>query len=426
MSIALALSMDIPRPEQRRKRRIRQASVACAVIVVIALATVGLAKLQPAVPSVARSSVWMESVREGDMRLEVTGPGTLVPRETRWIAAQTDARVDRILVRPGAVVQPSSVLMELSNPDLLQQADAARYDLKAAQADLTDARLELRDQQLDRQAALAAARADYESAHLTAQAEQPLAAQGIVPALQYKRDALSAEQLGVRLQTEQQRLSQFSASIGAQLDAKRARLNQARDVYRRRMQQVASLQVRAGIAGVLEEVLVEEGQHVSSGANLARVARPDDLRAELQIPETEAHEVQVGQRVAVDTRNGVVAGQVARIDPAVQDGTVKVDVDFTATLPSGARPDLSVDGTIEIERLAHVVFTGRPANAEPHTTIDLFKLVDGGRYAVRVPVRLGRTSAKAVEIVRGLAPGDRVILSDTSAWAASSRIRLTE
>jgi HlyD family secretion protein len=360
------------------------------------------------------------------MLLEVTGPGTLVPRETRWIAAQTDARVDRILLRPGAAVQPGSVLIEMSNPDLQQQAEAALYDLKAAEADLTDAQLQLRDQQLDRRASLAAARADYESAQLTAQAEQPLAAQGIVPALQYKRDALSAGELKVRMQTEEERLTQFSASMSAQLDAKRAHLDQARNIYRRRTQQVESLQVRAGIAGVLQDVLVEEGQHVQSGANLARVARPDDLRAELQIPETEAHEVQIGQRVAVDTRNGIVAGQVVRIDPAVQDGTVKVDVDFTGKLPAGARPDLSVDGTIEIERLTHVMYTGRPANAEPDTTVNLFKLVQGGRYAVRAPVRLGRTSTNAVEIVRGLAPGDQVILSDTSAWAADSRIRLTQ
>ncbi len=418
--------MDIPRPEHRRRRRIRQAAIGGVLVLALALGTVGLAKLQPAVPDVPSASVWTESVHLGDMRLEVTGPGTLVPRETRWIAAQTDARVDQVLMRPGATVQPSSILIEMSNPDLKQQAEAALYDLKAAEADLTDAQLQLRDQQLDRRASLAAARADYESAQLTAQAEQPLAAQGIVPALQYKRDALSAEQLKVRMQTEEERLSQFSASMSAQLDAKRAHLDQARDVYRRRTQQVESLQVRAGIAGVLQEVLVEEGQHVSSGANLARVARPNDLRAELQIPETEAHEVQIGQPVAVDTRNGIVAGQVARIDPAVQDGTVKVDVDFTGNLPAGARPDLSVDGTIEIERLVHVIYTGRPANAEPDTTIYLFKLVQGGRYAVRVPVRLGRTSAKAVEIVRGLTPGDRVILSDTSAWAADRRIRLTQ
>jgi HlyD family secretion protein len=233
-----------------------------------------------------------------------------------------------------------------------------------------------------------------------------------------------AEQQKLRLEIEEERLQQFSASMDAQVASARARVDQARNVYQRRVEQVESLQVRAGLAGVLQEVLVESGQRVTLGANIARVARPDDLQAELRIPETQARDVQLGQRVAVDTRNGIVEGQVARIDPAVQAGTVLVDVELTGQLPRGARPDLSVDGTIEIERLSQAVFTGRPAYGQPNTTISLFKVIDGGRYAVRVPVELGRTSVNAVEIVQGLAPGDEIILSDTSAWDDYDRIRL--
>jgi HlyD family secretion protein len=416
--------MDIPRPENKRRKRIRQLIAGVGALALIALATVGLARLEPAAPSVARASVWVDTVREGEMLRQVRGPGTLVPREIRWIAAQTDGRVERIVVRPGAVVDPDTVLLELSNPDLMQQTEEARYALEAAKADFTETELNLRSQQLDQRASHAMARAEYESARLQAEAEKLLAEEGIVSTLQYRRSELLAEQLKVRLEIETDRLEQFAVSVEARLAAQSARLEQVRNAYQRRLEQVDSLNVKAGIGGVLQQVPVEEGQRVTLGANIARVARPEELMAELRIAETQARDVQIGQRVDVDTRNGIVEGRVVRIDPAVQAGTVRVDVDLVGALPRGARPDLSVDGTIELERLEHVVYTGRPAYGQPNSTVSLFKLSEDGRSAVRIPVQLGRSSVNAIEILQGLVPGEQVILSDTSTWDSHDRIRL--
>jgi HlyD family secretion protein len=416
--------MDIPRPENKRRKRIRQLIAGVGALALVALATVGLARLEPAAPSVARASVWVDTVREGEMLRQVRGPGTLVPREIRWIAAQTDGRVERIVVRPGAVVEPDTVLLELSNPDLMQQTEEARYALEAAKADFTETELNLRSQQLDQRASHAMARAEYESARLQAEAEKLLAEEGIVSTLQYRRSELLAEQLKVRLEIETDRLEQFAVSVEARLAAQSARLEQVRNAYQRRLEQVDSLNVKAGIGGVLQQVPVEEGQRVTLGANIARVARPEELMAELRIAETQARDVQIGQRVDVDTRNGIVEGRVVRIDPAVQAGTVRVDVDLVGALPRGARPDLSVDGTIELERLEHVVYTGRPAYGQPNSTVSLFKLSEDGRTAVRIPVELGRSSVNAIEILQGLAPGEQVILSDTSTWDNHDRIRL--
>lgn len=416
--------MDIPRPERQRRKRIRQAVIGVAALALIAAVTLGVAHLEPAAPSVARASVWVDEVSEGEMLRQVRGTGTLVPREIRWIAAQTDGRVERVIVRAGAVVEPDTVLVEMSNPDLAQQTEEARYALEAARADLTEMELGLRSQQLEQRAALAAVRSDYEGARLQAEAEKRLVEDGIVSAIDYRRSELLVEQLAIRLEIEEERRAQFTDSIEAQVASQRARIEQASNFYQRRLDQLESLRVRAGLAGVLQEVLVESGQRVTLGANIARVARPDELQAELRIPETQARDVQHDQRVDVDTRNGVVEGRVRRIDPRVESGTVQVDVELVGKLPRGARPDLSVDGTIEIERLERVVYTGRPAYGQPNTTISLFKLVEDGRYAVRVPVELGRTSVNTVEIVQGLAPGDEVILSDTSAWDDYERIRL--
>ncbi|HEX6996892.1 MAG TPA: efflux RND transporter periplasmic adaptor subunit [Gammaproteobacteria bacterium] len=418
--------MDIPRPENKRKKRIRRALLAGGGALVLAALTVGLSRLEPAAPSVPRASVWIDTVREGEMLRQVRGPGTLVPREIRWIASQTNGRVERIFVRPGAAVEPDTVIIEMSNPELMRQTEEARYEVEMAKAELAEMELRLKGQQLDQRAALAAAEVEYERARLRAEAERE--AGDVVPAIQYQSSVLLAQQLEIRLQIEEERLEQFRDSMDAQLAARRARVDQARNAYERRLDQVAALKVRAGVAGVLQELSVEEGQIVDLGQSIARVARIDDLRAELRIPETQARDVQLGQRVEVDTRldarHGVIEGRVTRIDPAVQSGTVLVDVELVGPLPRGARPDLSVDGTIEIERLPQAVYTGRPAYGQPYSTISLFKLVEGGRYAVRVPVQLGRTSVNAVEIVQGLEPGDQVILSDTSAWDDNDRIRL--
>ena len=414
--------MDIPRPELKRKKRMHQAGFAAVGVLVIGVATLGVMRLEPAAPSVARGSVWVDSVRQGEMLREVRGPGTLVPRTIRWIGAQTEGRVERVVVRPGAIVAADDVLVEMSNPELVQETEEARYAVVQADAELAELKLTLENKQLDQRAALASAQAEYEGQRLQAEAEKQLG--NIVAQIQYQRSELLAGELKVKRDIEQERLDQFAASMQAQLAVRKARVEQARNAYERKRVRVESLMVRAGIAGVVQEVLVEEGQRVMIGANIARVAPPNDLRAELRVPETQARDVLPDQLVHVDTRNGIVDGRVTRIDPAVQSGTVQVDVDFTGPLPRGARPDLSVDGTIEIERLPNVLYTGRPAYGQPNTTISLFKLVDGGSYAIRVPVEIGHTSVNAVEILRGLEVGDQVVLSDTSAWDDHDRIRL--
>jgi HlyD family secretion protein len=361
-------------------------------------------------------------VKQGEMLREVHGPGTLVPRAIRWIGAQTEGRVDRVVVRPGAVVEPDSVLVEMSNPELVQETEEAKYAVQEAEAELTELKLTLENKQLDQKSSLAGARAEYEGARLQAEAEK--AAGKVVPEIKYQRSVLLAEQLKVKLDIEQERLDQFSESMDAQLAVRRAHVSQVRNAYERKVERVKALQVRATVAGVVQEVLVEEGQRLAPGTNIARVANPMDLRAELRIAETQARDVLLDQLVRVDTRNGIVEGHVQRIDPAVQNGTVQVDVDLDGPLPNGSRPDLSVDGTIEIERLPNVMYTQRPAYSQPNTTIGLYKVVDDRRYAVRVPVEVGKTSVNAVEILSGLAVGDEVILSDTSAWSDADRIRL--
>jgi len=391
-------------------------------VLAVVIVSVLVARLEPAAPSVPRASVWIDNVREGEMLRQVRGPGTLVPREIRWIAAQTTGHVERVIVKPGAVVTADTVLVEMTNPDLMRETDEAKFALDAAVAELAEMKLTLKSQQLDQRAALASARTEYESARLEAEANK--AAGDVIPALTRQRSELLAAERKERFEIETDRITQFTDTMKAQIMAREAKLAGVRNAYERKQQQVEWLKVRAGVAGVLQQMLAEDGQTLALGQNIARVARPDDLRAEINIPETQARDVRMGQIVSVDTRNGIVAGHVVRIDPAVQQGTVQVDVDFSGPLPDGARPDLSVDGTIEIERLPRVLFTGRPAYGQPNSTVGLFKLVEDGRYAVQVPVEIGRTSVNAVEIVKGLAAGDQVILSDTSAWADNDRIRL--
>jgi HlyD family secretion protein len=414
--------MDIPRPDNKRRKRIRQLGMYGSAALLVVIVSVVVARLEPAAPSVARASVWIDTVREGEMLRQVRGPGTLVPREIRWIAAQTAGHVERVIVKPGAAVEADTVLVEMTNPELKRDTEEARFALDAAEAELTELRLSLKSQQLDQRASLASARSEYESARLKAEAER--AADDVVPALQVQTSELLTEQRKIRLDIETDRLEQFADTMKAQIAAREAHVAQVRNAYERKQQQVDWLTVRAGVAGVVQQMLVEDGQTLALGANIARVARPDDLRAEIDIPETQARDVALGQKVSVDTRNGIVPGKVVRIDPAVQQGTVQVDVDLTGPLPAGARPDLSVDGTIEIERLPRVLFTGRPAYGQPNSTVGIYKLVEDGRYAIRVPVEIGKTSVNAVEIVKGLTVGDQVILSDTSAWEDNDRIRL--
>ncbi len=415
--------MDIQRPDLKKKRHRKQLIGVVGGTALLAVLMLVIFRLEPAAPKADRGSVWIDQVQYGEFLRQVRGPGTLVPKEIRLIAATSEGRVERVLVKAGAQVQTDTVLVELSNPELVRQAEEARWSAEAADADLRSLAAELSRQLLDARSSLAIVQADQEGAQLQMEAEADLVRQGIVSKLQFRQSELRARQLKIRVDLEQQRIEELEASITAQLDAQRARVEQVHRLQQRREQQVADLQVRAGIDGVLQIVNVEPGEQLAPGFNVARVARPDELIAELRVAETQARDVQLGQRVDIDTRNGVVTGSVIRIDPAVLNGTVQVDVELLGQLPPGARPDLSVDGVIELERLENVLYVGRPAYGQSESNVSLFRL-DGEGNAVRTPVSLGRASVNLIEVVTGLQAGDRVILSDTSAWDQYDRIRL--
>lgn len=414
--------MDIARPELKQRKRRRQLIIGGSLSLLVIAAGAGLAALGPAIPSVERSSVLVDTVKRGELLREVRGPGTLVPKEIRWIAAETSARVERIVVKPGALVQPDSIILELSNPEVDDQLLSAKAAYTAAQSDLAAKRTDLKSRLLDQQSSEAQARTDFETARMQAESEKTVAEKGIIPAVQYRKSLVALEQLKFRVGIEEQRVAEFRRNIDAQMAAEQARLDQLVNTRELRQRQADALKVRAGIAGILQRVPVEEGQQVAAGTNLARVARPGELMAELRIAETQAKDILIDQPARIDTRNGIVAGKVLRVDPAVQNGTVQVDVELVGDLPSGARPDLSVDGTIEIERLADVLYVGRPAFGQPETEVRLFK-VDAEGVASRVPVRLGRSSVNLIEVREGLQSGDRVVLSDTSAYDLNDKIR---
>jgi HlyD family secretion protein len=416
--------MDFVREDLKRKKKTRRLTYSAAGVTVFVALAAFVATLEPAAPSVERASLYIDTVKRGDMLLQVRGPGVLVPREVRWIAAASEARVDRVLVKPGAVVEPDTVLVEMSNPELAQQVAEARAAVGAAEADYAALEVQLKSNVLDQRAVLAAANADYEGERLEAEAQKDLAAKGIIPAIDYRRTQLAAQQLKVRLEVERERVDILQKAVDAQLRAAKVRLEQQRQALALREEQFANLHVRAGIAGVLQTLEVEAGQRVTPGTNIARVARPDELMAELRIAETQAKDIRVGQSVDIDTRNGVAEGEVSRIDPAVQNGTVQVDVEITGELPPGARPDLSVDGTILIERLGDVLNVGRPAYGQAGSTLRLFRIQPESGIAVRVPVTLGKVSVNRVQILEGLQEGDRVVLSDTSQWDEHDRIEL--
>lgn len=416
--------MDIQRIDLKQRKRRRQALWIGGGLIAVIVAGIGISRLEPAAPGVDRSSLWMDTVKRGEMLREVRGPGTLVPKEIRWIAAETSARVERIVVRPGAMVEPDTVILELSNPEVVDLQLAARSALVAAEADYMARRMTLESQLLDQRANLAGVEADFESARLQAEAEGELADKGIIPAIQYRRSQLTSEQLKLRVGIEKERIAKFEQTITAQLAADRARMDQLRNAAELRKRQAEALQLRAGIAGVLQQVPVQEGQQVAPGTNLARVAKPGELMAELRIAETQAKDILIGQPVRVDTRNGIVPGRVTRIDPAVLNGTVLVDVELEGELPPGARPDLSIDGTVEIERLSDVLYVGRPAYGQPDSQVRLFRLDPDGYIARRIPVRLGRASVSLIEVVEGLQAGDEIVLSDTSQWDEYDRLKL--
>ncbi len=415
--------MDIQREGIARKKKIRRAIYSVVCVAAFATITLALSRLEPAAPSVSRATVWMDTVQRGLMLRQVRGPGTLVPVEIRWITARTNGLVEQITL-PGIEVKADTVLIEMSNPELEQAALDSDYQLRAAEAQMADLKVQLKSELLNQRAKSAAVQAEFNQAQLQAESDQELQDQGLIGDLTLKLSTVRAEELVVRNQLEQERLDIAYESVKARLMAEEARLGQFRDLYELRRSQLDGLKVRAGIDGVLQQVPVEVGQQMTPGTILAKVAQPTKLKAELRIAETQAKDIEMGQFASIDTRNSVIEGRVMRVDPAVVEGTVTVDVELVGELPKGARPDLSVDGTIELERLVDVLYVGRPAYGQSGSTIGLFRLTEDGENADRVQVQLGRSSVSTIEIVRGLAEGDQVVLSDTSPWDAYDRIRL--
>jgi HlyD family secretion protein len=417
--------VDIARdPSFAKKKKIRRAAFAGVGVLIVVLVSVALAQMKPAAPTVERATVWVDTVKRGSMVRQVRGLGTLVPEDTRWLPATTEGRVERILLRPGAHVKPDSVILELTNPQVEQEAINARLALQAAEASLANQRVQLQNELLTQQAQAATVGADYTQARLQAEVNEELAKQELISELVRKQSQVRAEELKTRNEIEEKRLSTARESIEARIRVQQAAVDQARAVAALYESRLSALKVRPGFAGVLQQVPVEVGQQVAPGQNLARVADPGRLKAELRIAETQAKDIEIGQPAQIDTRNGIIAGRVSRKDPAATNGTVTVDVALTGALPRGAVPDLSVDGTIELERLENVLYVGRPAFGQEQSTVGLFKLVDESGEAERVQVKLGRSSVNTIEIQSGLNVGDQVVLSDMSAWDAFERVRL--
>jgi HlyD family secretion protein len=417
--------MDVKRPQRKNRKRVRLVLYAVACALAAVLITFGLSRLPKAAPSVARGTIWPDTVKRGQMIRQVRGLGTLVPEEIRQVAAPVEGRVERIYAKAGETVGAGTVLVELSNPTLQQSTVDVEYQIRSAEAELNNIRSRLESERMTAQAATAQVQADYKQAKIQLDTDEELAKEGLVPAITLRISRVRVEQLANRLEIEKKRVASTSQSAAAQMASQQARIEQLRAQLRLNQQQVASLQVRAGTNGVLQQVTVEVGQQITPGTNIARVADPSSLKAVLQIPETQIKDIRLGLPATIDTRGaGVVQGTVQRIDPAVQNATVLVDVRLDGGLPQGARPDLSVDGTIELERLDNVLYVGRPASGAANSTITLFRIEPDGREAVRVPVKLGRTSVNTVEILEGLKEGDTVILSETSQWDNVDRLRL--
>jgi HlyD family secretion protein len=417
--------MDIARPDISKAKRKKRIVYGAAAVLVLVAVTVVLARLKPAAPTVERNLVWIDTVKKGQMLRQVRGLGSLVPEEIRWIAARTQGRVDKIVLRPGATVTPESIILHLTNPDVEQAAITADSQLKSGETELLNLEVKLKSDVLQAESVAATAKAAYDRSKLQAAVNKQLAQDGLISQLDLKLSEVVAEQAATQHEIEQKRFRFANDMIAPQLAVKRAEVDRLRAVAKLRHDELDALAVRASMSGVLQLLPVDVGQQVQPGTNLARVADPTKLKAEVRIAETQARDVRIGQRATIDTRNGVVEGEVSRIDPSVQNGTVTVDVHITGDLAgTGARPDLSVDGTIELERLDDVIFVGRPAFGQERSTVGIFKLELDGVYASRSQVKLGRSSVNTIEIVDGLKPGDRVILSDMSQWDTNDRIKL--
>lgn len=416
--------MDIQRVGAARKRRIRLAIMAGGGVLLIALATLGLSKLKPAPPSVDASTLYPDTVKRGDMDVQVRGLGTLVPVQIQWIPAVTEGRVERRFLLPGVKVTPDTPLLQLSNPQLQQEAQTAEWTMKADQANLDSLKATLNNQLLSEKSTLTSLESDHQQAQAQAEVDDHLAAKGIVSDLTAQLSKAKASGLASQVAIEKKRVNTLAASLDSQLAAQKAKVEQDRALYLLKKRQLDDLMVRAGYSGILTDIPVEVGQQVAAGATLAKVVDPTQLKAQLQIAETQAKDIQLNQQASIDTHNGIIPGRVVRIDPAVVNGTVTVDVALEGKLPDGARPDLSVDGTVEISHLSNVLYVGRPAFGQADSTVGLFKEIPGTNEAERVQVKLGEASVNEVQILQGLNVGDKVILSDMSRWDGFDRVRL--
>jgi HlyD family secretion protein len=416
--------MDIARPSNARKKRIRQIIYGSVALLVVVSVSYGLSRLKPAAPTVERAVVWPDTVKRGDMIVQVRGLGTLTPEDIRWIPATTQGRVERIILRPGVQVKPNDVIMELSNPQLEQQLLDAELKVAAAEAGLANTKVQVNNDLLQSQSTAAQIEADFNKAKTQYQMNQQLAKDQLVSTLVLEQSKVDAEQLAVRTKIAKDQLSSKAESMRAQLAVQQSTIDQARAVLGLVRRQRDELKVRAGLEGTLQLVPVEVGAQVAPGTNLARVANPQRLKAEIKIAETQAKDIQLGQKAEVDTRNGIVEGRVARIDPSVINGTRTVDVTLVGDLPKGAVPDLSVDGTIVLAQLRDIVYMGRPAFGQDQSTVGLFKIGPDGVTAERTQVKLGKSSVNTIEVLSGLKVGDQVILSDMSAYDSYDRIRL--
>ncbi|HKT79898.1 MAG TPA: HlyD family efflux transporter periplasmic adaptor subunit [Vicinamibacterales bacterium] len=415
--------VDIARPNQAKKKRIKRILWASVAVVAVAAISLGVSRLKPAAPSVDRAVVWIDSVKRGPMLRQVRGSGTLVPEDIRWITMQAQGRVERIVLRPGAIVTPDTVILELSNPELEQSVRAAQLDYQSAQAAFTNRKAELESSLLSQEATVANIETQYKQAELDLKANEELYKEKLISLLTLEQKRGLEKDLKNRLAVEQKRLSITRDGLTSQLAPQEADVNQRKAQWELRRKQLDDLKVKAGMSGTLQLVPVERGQQVGPGTNLARVANPTNLKAELRIAETQTKDIRIGQYAEVDTRNGIVKGHVSRIDPASSGGTVGVDVVMDGPLPPGARPDLSVDGTVQLERLDNIVFVGRPAFGQENSTVTIFKVGPTGE-AVATKVKLGRASVNTIEVIEGLNPGDQVILSDMSQYDAFDRVQL--
>jgi HlyD family secretion protein len=414
--------MDRPRVRDSLFNKHRKLAFMAGGLLLLSGVAVGIAKLEPGAPSVAREQLYLDEVKEGTLERRVRGPGSLQPREARWLSTREEARVDRVLVRAGETVAADTVIVQLSNPEIERAADAAELEVAAARAEFAAARLDLESQRLDRRSSLAEAQATAESARLQALAEERAFQQGAVSELQTSRSKILATQLGERAKIEQQRLAALDAAVNAQLQARQARLRQLERAHEERRLAADSLQVKAGIDGVVQTVPVQEGQQLAPGANVARVAKPGALYAEIRVPEMDARDLAPGLPATIDMRDRMVRGRVVRVDPAVTAGAVKIEVDFDEPLPTQARADLSVDGTIAIETLKGVRYVGRPVGAQSNSSTTVFRARAGDSVAERVPVKFGKASVNQIVVLEGLEPGDVVALADTTQWSGKDRI----